>query len=229
MGEQTHQKDLRSLLNRRIAVSHDHRERSPLHPRVDDAGTSRPGAHQLRAQDHTAESIPLIPVDELPPDVAIYPRTGERLNAEQIYLQQRALENQFAKLGKVVKAHEKVNLRAPNPLSSEIRKEKKHPDSTILNLEHYYGDSYPVGHLTRYGSKMETNGLNDNMKALNFSTTLFGEAKDWWTSLPEGSIKSYTDIVSLFLKRFEKAKKRKIRGTLSWNNPKGARGPPNLP
>lgn len=156
-----------------------------------------------------AESISIVPVDDLPPDVAINPRTGERLTVEQNYVQQKALETQIATLSKMVKAHEKVTLRAPNPLCDEIRRERKCPNSTIPNLEHYYGDTCPVGHLTRYESQMETNGLNDNMKALNFCSTLFEEAMDWWTSLPNGSIKCYADIASLFLKRFEKAKNRK--------------------
>ena len=144
----------------------------------------------------------VIAVDELPLDVAVHPRTGERFNYEQIYIQQRALEAKIASLGKMVKAHEKVMTRAPNPLGLAIRREKKPADCTVPHFEQYYGDTCPVAYLSRYEASMNSNGMNDNMKALNFSSGLYGEASDWWNSLPDNSIQTYDDLSCLFINRF---------------------------
>ena len=94
-----------------------------MRQRPDEAGPSRPPTPHARPRDQVTESV--IAVDELSLDVAVHPRTGERLNSEQIYIQQRALEAKIASLGKIVKAHEKVMTRAPNPLGLTIRREKK--------------------------------------------------------------------------------------------------------
>lgn len=86
-----------------------------------------------------AESIPVIQVENLPPDVGINIRIGENLTLEEIYIQQKALETQIVTFGKMVKAHEKVKVRNPK---SSIKRDKERGEETRHHhpaLEQYYG------------------------------------------------------------------------------------------
>ena len=103
------------------------------------------------------------------------------MTADEIYAQQKALEAQILSLGHLVKDHEQITTSAPNPLCDSIMREKernRNSDQVIPNLEYYYGDACPVGHLTRFNSKMDSKGMSDHTKALTFSSTLFGVAMD---------------------------------------------------
>lgn len=99
--------------------------------------------------------------------------------------------------------------RHNNPLSEEIRNEKIVHGLTIPILEQYNPKNDPRSHLTLYETRMEGHGHNENMLAKIFPSTLKPEALTWWSSLEEGSIKSYSQLVELFLKRFERSVKRK--------------------
>lgn len=127
-------------------------------------------------------------MENLPLDVGVHPRTGENLTLEEIYVQKKSFETQVPTLRKIVKAHEKVNERNPKPLSEDIRSEVKSLDSHMPILEKYYGKTCPLGRLTWYERRTDANGQNDKVKALTFSTSLFGESMDRWVALPRGSI-----------------------------------------
>src|SRR6187397_1228747 len=58
LGEQAQPEDLRHLLNRRAAASHEQRGRCPEVPQVGEVGTSRQGAQQQVPRDQMAESTP---------------------------------------------------------------------------------------------------------------------------------------------------------------------------
>ena len=99
--------------------------------------------------------------------------------------------------------------RHNNPLSEEIRNDKIVHGLTIPVLEQYNPKNDPRSHLTLYETRMEGHGHNENMLAKIFPSTLKPEALTWWSSLEEGSIKSYSQLVEVFLKRFERSVKRK--------------------
>ena len=128
LGNQLPQEDLQNLLDRRTSASQARQEGNPNGQRAyqEEGNVQLRVPQQIapRARDHEAETIPVVRLDELPADVAIHPRTGEMMNAEEIYAQQKALEAQILSLGRLVKDHEQIHASTPNPLCDEIMKEQ---------------------------------------------------------------------------------------------------------
>jgi len=69
-------------------------------------------------------------------------------------------------------------------------------------LQVFNGKGSPDQHIYYFKSQTENVGDNDAILVHLFIDTLKGLAFEWFMKLPEGSIKNWSDLEKLFLKRF---------------------------
>lgn len=84
-----------------------------------------------------------------------------------------------------------------NPLASKIATVSLPPKFRVSKVV-FEGRRDPRAHLMQYNDYMNLLGASNVAKCKAFSTTLRGSAKDWYLSLPQGSIRSFTQLGQMF-------------------------------
>ncbi|XP_019197069.1 PREDICTED: uncharacterized protein LOC109190920 [Ipomoea nil] len=95
------------------------------------------------------------------------------------------------------------------PFMSAIMEEPLPKDFRFPTIKVYSGTTDPRSHLTRYRAAMMITGATDAILCRGFFATLDGQAHDWFGSLSEGSISTFTDLTKQFLSHFATSIQRK--------------------
>ncbi|GKV29298.1 hypothetical protein SLEP1_g38237 [Rubroshorea leprosula] len=101
----------------------------------------------------------------------------------------------------------------PHPLNTNITLEPYPTGFKIPQLETYDGTKDPDDHLHAFYSCMQAQNAFDALMCKIFPSTLRGNARTWYYSLPPRSISSYTEMASAFATKF--SSRRLIRKTTS--------------
>ncbi|GKV06276.1 hypothetical protein SLEP1_g18175 [Rubroshorea leprosula] len=101
----------------------------------------------------------------------------------------------------------------PHPLNTNITLEPYPASFKIPQLETYDGAKDPDDHLHAFYSCMQAQNASDTLMCKIFPSTLRGNARTWYYSLPPRSISSYTKMASAFATKF--SSRRLIRKTTS--------------
>ncbi|GKV20257.1 hypothetical protein SLEP1_g30411 [Rubroshorea leprosula] len=101
----------------------------------------------------------------------------------------------------------------PHPLNTNITLEPYPAGFRIPQLETYDGTKDPDDHLHAFYSCMQAQNASDALMCKIFPSTLRGNARTWYYSLPPRSISSYTEMASAFAIKF--SSRRLIRKTTS--------------
>ncbi|GKV17032.1 hypothetical protein SLEP1_g27588 [Rubroshorea leprosula] len=101
----------------------------------------------------------------------------------------------------------------PHPLNTNITLEPYPASFRIPQLETYDGTKDPDDHLHAFYSCMQAQNAFDALMCKIFPSTLRGNARTWYYSLPPRSISSYTEMASTFATKF--SNRRLIRKTTS--------------
>ncbi|GKV40302.1 hypothetical protein SLEP1_g47964 [Rubroshorea leprosula] len=99
----------------------------------------------------------------------------------------------------------------PHPLNTNIVLEPYPAGFRIPQLETYDGTKDPDDHLHAFYSCMQAQNASDALMCKIFPSTLRGNARTWYYSLPPRSINSYTKLSSAFATKF--SSRRLIRKT----------------
>ncbi|GKU89479.1 hypothetical protein SLEP1_g3611 [Rubroshorea leprosula] len=99
----------------------------------------------------------------------------------------------------------------PHPLNTNITLEPYPAGFKIPQLETYDGTKDPDDHLHAFYSCMQAQNASDALMCKIFPSTLRGNARTWYYSLPPWSISSYTEMASAFAIKF--SSRRLIRKT----------------
>ncbi|GKV04800.1 hypothetical protein SLEP1_g16907 [Rubroshorea leprosula] len=99
----------------------------------------------------------------------------------------------------------------PHPLNTNITLEPYPTGFKIPQLETYDGTKDPDDHLHAFYSCMQAQNAFDALMCKIFPSTLRGNARTWYYSLPPRSISSYTEMASAFATKF--SSRRLIRKT----------------
>ncbi|GKV46151.1 hypothetical protein SLEP1_g53159 [Rubroshorea leprosula] len=90
----------------------------------------------------------------------------------------------------------------PHPLNTNITLEPYPTGFKIQQLETYDGTKDPDDHLHAFYSCMQAQNASDALMCKIFPSTLRGNARTWYYSLPPRSISSYTELASAFATKF---------------------------
>ncbi|GKU89581.1 hypothetical protein SLEP1_g3705 [Rubroshorea leprosula] len=90
----------------------------------------------------------------------------------------------------------------PHPLNTNITLEPYPVGFKIPQLETYDGTKDPDDHLHAFYSCMQAQNASDALMCKIFPSTLRGNARTWYYSLPPRSISSYTEMASAFATKF---------------------------
>ncbi|GKV44466.1 hypothetical protein SLEP1_g51650 [Rubroshorea leprosula] len=90
----------------------------------------------------------------------------------------------------------------PHPLNTNITLEPYPTGFKIPQLETYDGTKDPDDHLHAFYSCMQAQNASDALMCKIFPSTLRGNARTWYYSLPPRSISSYTEMASAFAIKF---------------------------
>ncbi|GKV25870.1 hypothetical protein SLEP1_g35251 [Rubroshorea leprosula] len=90
----------------------------------------------------------------------------------------------------------------PHPLNTNITLEPYPAGFKIPQLETYDGTKDPDDHLHAFYSCMQAQNASDALMCKIFPSTLRGNARTWYYSLPLRSISSYTEMASAFATKF---------------------------
>ncbi|GKV31653.1 hypothetical protein SLEP1_g40325 [Rubroshorea leprosula] len=101
----------------------------------------------------------------------------------------------------------------PHPLNINIILEPYPAGFKIPQLETYDGTKDPDDHLHAFYSCMQAQNASDALMCKIFPSTLQGNARTWYYSLPPRSINSYTKMASAFATKF--SSRRLIKKTTS--------------
>ncbi|GKV11297.1 hypothetical protein SLEP1_g22562 [Rubroshorea leprosula] len=101
----------------------------------------------------------------------------------------------------------------PHPLNTNITLEPYPAGFKIPQLETYDGTKDPDDHLHAFYSCMQAQNASDALMCKIFPSTLRGNARTWYYSLPPRLIRSYTEMASAFATKF--SSRRLIRKTTS--------------
>ncbi|GKV01686.1 hypothetical protein SLEP1_g14226 [Rubroshorea leprosula] len=101
----------------------------------------------------------------------------------------------------------------PHPLNTNIILEPYPAGFRIPQLETYDGAKDPDDHLHAFYSCMQAQNASNVLMCKIFPSTLQGNARTWYYSLPPKSINSYTEMASAFATKF--SSRRLIRKTTS--------------
>ncbi|KAL0395001.1 UNVERIFIED_CONTAM: hypothetical protein Slati_4466300 [Sesamum latifolium] len=95
-----------------------------------------------------------------------------------------------------------------SPFSKEILKGPVE-SSRIPHLSNYTGEKGdPRDHVDQFMAAMDLACTNETMMCRVFRTTLTGRAQTWFTQQPPGSIRSFEQLASDFIRRFASNKRR---------------------
>ncbi|GKU98082.1 hypothetical protein SLEP1_g11132 [Rubroshorea leprosula] len=100
----------------------------------------------------------------------------------------------------------------PHPLNTNITLEPYRAGFKIPQLETYDGTKDPDDHLHAFYSYMQAQNASDALMCKIFPSTLRGNARTWYYSLPPRLISSYTEMASAFATKF--SSRRLIRKTI---------------
>ncbi|XP_050121405.1 uncharacterized protein LOC126599100 [Malus sylvestris] len=89
-----------------------------------------------------------------------------------------------------------------SPFTNEIERTDPPRGFTMPHFIPYKGDEDPDRHLKHYRSIMILYRNNDALMCKNFTTTLQGEAQDWFHILPPQSIWSFNELSFVFTKEY---------------------------
>ncbi|GKV35612.1 hypothetical protein SLEP1_g43858 [Rubroshorea leprosula] len=101
----------------------------------------------------------------------------------------------------------------PHPLNTNITLKPYPAGFRIPQLETYDGTKDPDDHLHAFYSCMQAQNASNALMCKIFPSTLRGNARTWYYSLPPRSISSYTEMASAFAIKF--SSRRLIRKTTS--------------
>ncbi|GKU89615.1 hypothetical protein SLEP1_g3735 [Rubroshorea leprosula] len=101
----------------------------------------------------------------------------------------------------------------PHPLNTNITLEPYPAGFKIPQLETYDETKDPDDHLHAFYSCMQAQNASDALMCKIFPSTLRGNARTWYYSLPPRSISFYTEMASTFVTKF--SNRRLIRKTTS--------------
>ncbi|GKV44734.1 hypothetical protein SLEP1_g51893 [Rubroshorea leprosula] len=101
----------------------------------------------------------------------------------------------------------------PHPLNTNITLEPYPAGFKIPQLETYDGTKDPDDHLHAFYSCMQAQNASDALMCKIFPSTLQGNARTWYYSLPPRSTSSYTEMEFAFATKF--SSRRLIRKTTS--------------
>ncbi|GKV25969.1 hypothetical protein SLEP1_g35338 [Rubroshorea leprosula] len=101
----------------------------------------------------------------------------------------------------------------PHPLNTNITLEPYPAGFKIPQLETYDGTKDPDDHLHAFYSCMQAQNVSDTLMCKIFPSTLRGNARTWYYSIPLRSISSYTEMASAFATKF--SNRRLVRKTTS--------------
>ncbi|GKV40237.1 hypothetical protein SLEP1_g47906 [Rubroshorea leprosula] len=101
----------------------------------------------------------------------------------------------------------------PHPLNTNIILEPYPAGFRIPQLETYDGTKDPDDHLHAFYSCIQAQNASDALMCKIFPSTLRGNARTWYYSLPPRSINSYTELTSAFATKF--SSRRLIMKTIS--------------
>ncbi|GKV15561.1 hypothetical protein SLEP1_g26343 [Rubroshorea leprosula] len=101
----------------------------------------------------------------------------------------------------------------PHPLNTNITLEPYPAGFKIPQLETYDGTKDLDDHLHAFYSCMQAQNASDALMCKIFPSTLHGNARTWYCSLPTRSISSYSEMASTFATKF--SNRRLIRKTTS--------------
>ncbi|GLU03807.1 hypothetical protein SLE2022_209850 [Rubroshorea leprosula] len=101
----------------------------------------------------------------------------------------------------------------PHPLNTNITLEPYPAGFRIPQLETYDGTKDPDDHLHAFYSCMQAQNASDALMCKIFPSTLRGNARTWYYSLPLKSISSYTELAFAFATKF--SSRRLMRKTTS--------------
>ncbi|GKV02708.1 hypothetical protein SLEP1_g15104 [Rubroshorea leprosula] len=90
----------------------------------------------------------------------------------------------------------------PHPLNTNIILEPYPAGFRIPQLETYDGTKDPDDHLHAFYSCMQAQNASDALMCKIFPSTLRGNARTWYYSLPPRSINSYIELASAFATKF---------------------------
>ncbi|GKV27534.1 hypothetical protein SLEP1_g36698 [Rubroshorea leprosula] len=121
-----------------------------------------------------------------------------------------SLEKLVAKHRGVPPPHHTVD-SIPHPLNTNITLEPYPTGFKIPQLETYDGTKDPDDHLHAFYSCMQAQNASDALMCKIFPSTLRGNTRTWYYSLPPRSISSYTEMASAFTTKF--SNRRLIRKT----------------
>ncbi|GKV30944.1 hypothetical protein SLEP1_g39705 [Rubroshorea leprosula] len=151
-----------------------------------------PAVSESQGQSHMA------PVQQPPHD-----DVTRRLNSlERLVIEQRGAPPPYPVVDSV-----------PHPLNTNIVREPYPTGFRIPQLETYDGTKDPDDHLHAFYSCMQAQNASDALMCKIFPSTLRGNARTWYYSLPSRSINSYTELSSAFATKF--SSRRLIRKTTS--------------
>ncbi|XP_031092225.1 uncharacterized protein LOC115996892 [Ipomoea triloba] len=75
-------------------------------------------------------------------------------------------------------------------------------DFRLPTIKPYTGSVDPRAHLNRYRAAILMTTASNAVMCRGFFSTLDGQAQDWFTSFPEGSISTFADLSGRFLSHF---------------------------
>ncbi|XP_031090958.1 uncharacterized protein LOC115995951 [Ipomoea triloba] len=89
-----------------------------------------------------------------------------------------------------------------SPFTEDIMAQPLPQDLRWPTIKLYSGSSDPRAHINRYRAAILMMDASDAVMCRGFFATLDGQAQDWFTTLPEGSISSFADLSGRFLSHF---------------------------
>ena len=85
-----------------------------------------------------------------------------------------------------------------SPFSVEIQKEVLPMNVRQPHLEHYEGTSDPEDHMAYFMNTLQLHNFSDAIMCKLFASSLKGVARSWFSQLPVGSIKTFSQLASHF-------------------------------
>ena len=89
-----------------------------------------------------------------------------------------------------------------SPFSAEIQKEVLPLNMRQPHLEHYKGMSDPEDHLAYFMNTLQLHNFSNAIMYKLFASSLKGVARSWFSQLPVGSIKTFSQLASHFRAHF---------------------------
>lgn len=139
----------------------------------------------------------------------------EYLSQEELYLREKAILKEKDSISKLLMAHEVVTYegtsRNSSPICGELRAACARSNKSVptTGLPRYDGEGCPAAHQAHYESKTAAAGLNEDVQAILFCSTLHGKAMEWYLELKPNSIISYRQLMTQFKSHFSNFKKKK--------------------